>query len=89
MRAQAGRFANERSLAAAQKYAAIAMKYGLAPATLAAAWTLSFEFVPSTIVGATHLAQLDETLKAAETNLSPELLRECDIINQELLYPMG
>ena len=89
MKAQAGRFANDRSLAAAQKYAAIAQKYGLAPATMAAAWTLSFDFVPSTIIGATHPDQLDETLEAAETCLSEELLSECDSVNQEILYPMG
>ena len=89
MRAQAGRFAGERSVAAAQKYAAIARKYDLAPATMAAAWTLSFDFVPSTIIGATHPSQLVETLAAAETVLPEELLKECDIVNQEILYPMG
>jgi aryl-alcohol dehydrogenase-like predicted oxidoreductase len=89
MRAQAGRFANERSLTAAQHYAAIAQRYGMAPATMAAAWTLGFDFVPSTIVGATHPAQLDDTLKASETLLSPELLHECNRVNQEILYPMG
>jgi len=89
MKAQAGRFASERSLAAAQKYAAIARTYGLAPATMAAAWTLSFDFVPSTIVGATNPSQLDETLAAAETILPVELLKECDGVNQEILYPMG
>jgi aryl-alcohol dehydrogenase-like predicted oxidoreductase len=56
---------------------------------MAAAWTLSFDFVPSTIVGATHPSQLDDTLRASETILSPELLQECDSINQEILYPMG
>ncbi|MBA3004477.1 MAG: aldo/keto reductase [Desulfurivibrio sp.] len=89
MKAQASRFANDRSIAAAQKYAAIAIKHGLAPATLAAAWTLSFAFVPSTIVGATHPSQLDDTLKASETVLSQEILKECDSVNQEILYPMG
>jgi len=89
MKAQAGRFANDRALAAAQKYAAIARKHGLAPATMAAAWTLSCDFVPSTIVGATHPSQLDDTLNASETVLSTELLRECDSVNQEILYPMG
>ena len=89
MRAQVSRFANERSLVAAQKYAAIASKYGIAPATMAAAWTLRFDFVPSTIVGATHPTQLDETLKASDTHLPPELLAECDTVNQEILYPMG
>lgn len=89
MKAQAGRFANERAMTAAQKYATIAEKHGLAPATMAAAWTLSFDFVPSTIVGATHPSQLDDTLKASETILSKELLHECDSVNQEILYPMG
>lgn len=89
MRAQAGRFAGERSLAAAQQYAAIAQKHGLASATMAAAWTLTFDFVPSTIVGATHPSQLDDTLKASEVTLSEELLRECDLVNQAILYPMG
>lgn len=89
MQAQASRFANERSLTAALRYAAIAEKFGLAPVTMAAAWTLSFDFVPSTIVGATHPAQLDDTFKAAELSLSEELLKECDRINQDILYPMG
>ncbi len=77
------------AMAAAQKYAAIAQKHGLAPATMAAAWTLRFDFVPSTIIGATHPPQLDDTLKASETVLSTELLRECDRVNQEILYPLG
>lgn len=89
MRAQVARFANERALAAAQKYADLARKFGLKPATMAAAWTLSFDFVPSTIIGATHPSQLDDTLKAAETVIPQELLAECDRINQEILYPLG
>jgi aryl-alcohol dehydrogenase-like predicted oxidoreductase len=89
MKGQASRFVNDRSLAATQKYAAIAEKYGLAPVTMAAAWTLSFDFVPSTIIGATHPTQLDESFNASEITLSKELLRECDSINQEILYPMG
>jgi aryl-alcohol dehydrogenase-like predicted oxidoreductase len=76
-------------LAAAQKYADLARKYGLTPATMAAAWTLSFDFVPSTIVGATHPSQLDDTLAASETILPEELVKECDAVNQEILYPMG
>ncbi len=89
MQAQTQRFANDRSLAAAQRYAEIARKYGLAPATMAAAWTLSFDFVPSTIIGATSPVQLDETLIASETVLPPELMDECDSVNREILYPMG
>jgi aryl-alcohol dehydrogenase-like predicted oxidoreductase len=89
MKAQVGRFANHRSLAAASKYADIARKYSLSPATMATAWSLNFDFVPSTIIGATTPAQLDETLAASEIVLSKELLRECDAVNAEILYPMG
>ncbi len=89
IKAQAGRFANDRALAAAQKYAEIARKYGLAPVTMATAWTLSFDFVPSTIVGATHPDQLDDIFKGSATLLAKELMAECDSVNQEILYPMG
>jgi aryl-alcohol dehydrogenase-like predicted oxidoreductase len=89
MRAQVERFAGTRSVAAAQKYAAVARKYELAPATMATAWTLPFDFVPSTIIGATHPSQLTDTLAASEITLPEELLKECDMVNQEILYPMG
>ena len=89
MKAQAGRFANPRSLEAASKYADIARKYNLSPVTMATAWSLNFDFVPSTIVGATSSSQLDETLAASGVVLSKELLRECDEVNAQILYPMG
>lgn len=89
MRAQVERFAGERPVAAAQKYATIARKYDLAPATMAAAWTLNFDFVPSTIIGATHPSQLNDTLAATDIILPEELLKECDTVHQEILYPMG
>lgn len=89
MKAQAGRFANSRSLEAASKYADIARKYNLSPVTMATAWSLNFDFVPSTIIGATSSAQLDDTLAASSVVLSKELLHECDAVNAQILYPMG
>lgn len=89
MKAQAGRFANERSIEAASRYTQIAKDFGIVPATMATAWTLGFDFVPSTIVGATSAAQLDETLKASEITLPKELLAACDKVHQDILYPMG
>jgi aryl-alcohol dehydrogenase-like predicted oxidoreductase len=89
MKAQASRYANERSIEAASKYTQIAKDFGIAPATMATAWTLSFDFVPSTIIGATSTAQLDETSKASEITLSKELLAACDRVHQDILYPMG
>ena len=52
-------------------------------------WQWQHIFVPSTIVGATNPAQLDETIEASDVTLSQELLAECDMVNQEILYPMG
>ncbi len=89
MKAQASRFANERSIESARRYADIAKDFGIAPATMATAWTLSFDFVPSTIIGVTNTAQLEENLKASELVLPKELLSACDKVHQDILYPMG
>jgi aryl-alcohol dehydrogenase-like predicted oxidoreductase len=83
------RFVNERTLAATERFATLAREEGLAPATFATAWTLSFDFLGSALIGATDPAQLDETLAAAEVTLSAEALRACDAISREIRYPMG
>ena len=83
------RFLNEKSLASTGQFMELAAKEGISVATLATAWTLSRDFVGSTIIGATHPDQLDETLAAAGLVLSDECLSEIDRISRELLYPMG
>lgn len=88
-RAQASRFAGDKAVLAAQGYAKIARDFGMTPVVMAAAWTLSHRFVPSTIVGATSVTQLLEVLPAATVSLSNELLKACDALNQEILYPLG
>ena len=62
---------------------------GIAPVTLAVAWTLAHDFVGSTIIGATRVEQLDESLAAADLQLSPEVLAALDAVSREILYPMG
>ena len=57
--------------------------------TLATAWSKQFSFVASTIIGATQQKQLDETLDAMELYLSEEVLKRCDEIHSNILYPMG
>lgn len=57
--------------------------------TFATAWTLTRDFVGSTIVGATKVEQLDDLLAAAEVTLPPEALEACDRITREIPYPMG
>jgi aryl-alcohol dehydrogenase-like predicted oxidoreductase len=88
-RLMAERFANDRSLASVQKYLKIAKEAGLHPVTMATAWSKQFDFVASTIIGATTPEQLDATLAAMDLTLSDEVLKACDAVHNEILYPMG
>jgi aryl-alcohol dehydrogenase-like predicted oxidoreductase len=83
------RFVNEKTLASTERFAKIAADAGLPVVTLAVAWSLAHDFVGSTIIGATRVDQLDDSLKAADVTLSPDVLRACDAVTRELLYPMG
>lgn len=83
------RFVNARTLEATARYAEVARSEGIALATLATAWTLSRDFVGSTLIGATTVEQLDDTLAAADAPLSADVLAACDRISKEILYPMG
>ena len=82
---QVKRFVNNKTLESTKMYIDIAKKYRLSPVTMAIAWSKQFDFVASTIIGARKTEQLDETLVV----LSKEILKECDKVHQEILYPMG
>jgi len=88
-RLMAARFVNDKTLLSTQKYLKIAHDAGLDPVTMATAWSKQFSFVASTIIGATKPQQLDATLAAMELTLSDEVLRACDAVHEEILYPMG
>lgn len=83
------RFVNDKTISATAKYMEIAKKYGMSPVTLAVAWSMHFDFVASTIIGARYASQLEESFKAFEIKLSPEILNECGKVQKEILYPMG
>jgi len=83
------RFVNERTLEATARFQRLAAGAGMAVATLAVAWTLIHDFVGSTIIGATSVQQLDETLAAADVTLSEDVIKECHKVTKEILYPLG
>lgn len=83
------RFVNEKTLASTARYIEIAESIGVPPATLAIAWSKQFDFVASTLVGATSCSQFAESLKAMELDLSAETLARCDEVHRDILYPMG
>jgi aryl-alcohol dehydrogenase-like predicted oxidoreductase len=80
---------NNKTLLSTQKYLKIAADNELHPVTLATAWSKQFDFVASTIIGATNTEQLDASLSAMNLTLSDEILRACDNVHEEILYPMG
>ena len=88
-RLMAARFMNEKTLAATALYLEIAFEAGLDPVTLAIAWSKQFDFVASTIIGATRPEQLDASLAAMELELGDDILAACDEVHHQILYPMG
>lgn len=88
-RLMAARFVNDKTLASTQRYLKIAADAELDPVTLAVAWSKQHSFVASTIIGATKPEQLDASLTAMELTLSDELLKACDDVHADILYPMG
>ena len=88
-RAMVSRFVSNRCLDSVARLAEIAAKCDLPLATFATAWTLRHDFVGSTIIGATHPDQLEETLRAADITLPDDALQACDEVSREIRYPMG
>jgi aryl-alcohol dehydrogenase-like predicted oxidoreductase len=88
-RAMSSRFVNEGTLASTAKYMEIAKEAGMSPVTLATAWSMNFDFVASTIIGARTADQLEESLTALDVTLSDETLKQCDDVHKQILYPMG
>ena len=88
-RAMYNRFVNQKTLDATARYVTLAKENGMSPVTLAVAWSMHFDFVASTIIGARFVGQLDESFKALEVKLSAEVLKECEAIQKDILYPMG
>ena len=87
--AMAKRFVNDGTLASTAKYAEIAREAGMSPVTLATRWSMEFDFVASTIIGARTADQLDESLAALDVELTDDVKAACDEVHRQHLYPMG
>ena len=85
----AARFVNERTLEATARFMEIAGSLGVSVTTLATAWSKQHDFVTSTIIGASELAQLDDTLAAADLTLSQETLDAIDQVEKEIPLSYG
>ena len=83
------RFVNDKSLAATERYLAIAAEAGIDPVTMATAWSKQHDFVASTIVGVSSYDQLQPILAAKELVLDAALMKTLDRVGKDILYPMG
>ena len=81
------RYSKPNVVPAVTAYVALAARHGLRPTQLALGFVRSRWFVSSTIIGASSLAQLQETLQATQTPMSPELLGEIDAIHLRYTNP--
>jgi aryl-alcohol dehydrogenase-like predicted oxidoreductase len=80
----AARFVNPRTVETAERVATIARDLDISAATLAVAWSKQHDFVASTIIGATSIAQLNESLLAADFVLDAETLKRIDQIDIDI-----
>ncbi|WP_149499783.1 aldo/keto reductase [Roseiconus lacunae] len=84
----AQRFVNDRTLETTRRLIEIANDIGTTVTALAVAWSRQHDFVASTIIGATSLEQLDESLAAKDLILDSETLDRIDQIDFEIPNPM-
>ena len=89
LKAMSDRFVNKKTLDSTARYLKIAKEVNIHPVTLAVAWSMHFDFVASTIIGARTAEQLDDSLAALDVKLSDEILKKCDEVHDKILYPMG
>lgn len=87
-KAMAQRFVNERSLETTRRLQDIATKLGITVTALAVAWSKQHDFVASTIIGATTVDQLEESLAADDLVLDAETMAAIDQIDREIPTPM-
>lgn len=84
----AKRFVNERTLETTARLQEIARDIGVTVTALAVAWSRQHDFVASTIIGATSVAQLEESLEARDLILDAETLARINEIDEAIPNPM-
>ena len=76
------RYMRPRAFAAVDEYSKVASKHGIRLPAMALAFVRSRFFTASTIVGATSVAQLEESLANFEAVVGPEVLADIEAVNQ-------
>lgn len=85
--ARFNRYSNVEADEATKLYVALAKQAGLTPTQLALGFVNAQPFVTSNIIGATTMAQLKENIETIHVKLSPDVLREIEVISQKYSNP--
>ncbi len=85
----AKRFVNDRTIEVTKRLAPIAQDLGVSTTALAVAWSRQHDFVASTLVGASTLEQLDESLAAIDLVLDGPTLQRIDEIDADIPCAMA
>lgn len=83
------RFLNDRTLQTVELLTPIAADIGVSLTALAVAWSRQHDFVASTIIGATTVEQLDESLAAKDLILDAETMSRIDEIDALIPNALG
>jgi len=86
--AMAKRFVNDRTVETARRIGEIAASIGTTSTALSVAWSRQHDFVAATIIGASSVGQLEESLAARDLILDEETLRRIDQVDVEIPNPM-
>jgi len=80
----AERFLNDRSRETVARLQTIADEMGVTLTALSVAWSRQHDFVASTIIGATTVAQLEESLGASDLIIPADVLDRINAIEEEI-----
>lgn len=77
------RYSNSVAIKATEKYVSLAREHDLDPAQMALAYVNSRPFLTSTIIGATHMDQLQSNIDSIDVTLSADVLTAIEAIHDE------
>lgn len=81
------RYSGKNSTEATERYFQLAKDHGLSLTQMALAFVNDRSFVTSNIIGATNLEQLKENIESIDVRLSDEILKEIDVIHNDIPNP--
>ena len=81
------RYSSPQSVAATERYASLALNYGISITQMALSFVNDRSFVCSNIIGATNMSQLKENIDSHNIVLSESILKEIEKIHNEIPDP--